>query len=142
MRKQNDATIRLEDFQSYTPKHTHTIREHQARALSEYIRSLEDNVYKLIYIWRFAFGMDCKTIQRLTNCENTNGIVEAFRFSCQRHLGLFRPISDTGMRKAFLYILPDYEIIFLSAGNGICWVSGRLIDASIVQDAADEALRR
>lgn len=76
------------------------------------------------------FGIKPDVIERYTGIENVNGIVEAFRYSCKRHLDLEQEISDAGMAKALHLVMHNYEIMLVSASKGICWLSRKSFDYS------------
>ncbi|MCL2578661.1 MAG: hypothetical protein FWE32_01360 [Oscillospiraceae bacterium] len=127
--KRTPPPVSPNDFTNYQPRSCVAITAKQAEVLAEYIRTQEKE-HILLYIWRFVFKIDNKIIARYSGCENVNGIVEAFRFSCMRYLELENPISDAGLSKALDLVMGDFEIMLLSSECGICWLSGKKFDYS------------
>lgn len=132
-----------EEFRGYRPRKFTILKKDALVRLTEYMRTIQDDSYLIIFLWRFVFKMDEKVISKYSNEDNINGIVESFRFSCQRYLDISESIADESMGKALSVLLDDYEIILLSREQGITWARMiRIGDAYTFKDAIEEAQKK
>jgi hypothetical protein len=128
------------EFENYHPKKTAHLGKKSISALSSYIQRVckLDDENALLLLLRFGFGVECRGIRQLIPTEKKiQGICEAFRFSCQRYLGVTEAISDKSMLSAFQIAMKDYEILFLHKDRGICWTK----QANISLDNSTTSLR-
>jgi hypothetical protein len=125
----NPSSIHPDNFKTYHPRGGRTFTVSQAKRLAAFTRQQSDEAV-FLYLLRFLFGIKPAIIERYTGMENVNGIVEAFRYACKRHLDLEHEISDAGMVKALHLVMHGYEIMLLSSTKGICWLSGKSFDYS------------
>ena len=123
------------EFDRYTPPTGVSLRAAQRKKLQEFVRLLPQDRKMLLYMWRFAFHMDIKTIRRYAGIEYANGIIEVFRFACKRYLEMDMNISDHGLRPVFEQLMPEYEMLLVSKEKGICWVRDLSLDAEIINNA-------
>ncbi len=126
------------EFDKYTPPRGVQLSPAQVQTLRHFVRQLPQDRKMLLYLWRFLFDMDIKTIRRYAGIEHANGVIEAFRFACKRCLEMDRHISNLGLRPVFEALILEYEILFVSDKKGICWYRNYWFDADIAHSAVSE----